>query len=202
MGLENLKGLFFLSISKIMNMTQVKYQRFSLITLVFINLSIVGMAQSIDTAYFVNSSPPFNVKIEGYAFTPNTHITRVEKSTNATDSAFIDIYWVHCLPTYNEAVLYDTTITLDMNLPSTFNLRINSYRDTNTNSSCVLVGSVEHLYFYDVPNNSANVDNLELAEKKIVRIVNLMGKEIDDESNTLMIHIFSDGTRKKVFKVE
>lgn len=172
-----------------------------MMSLAFISISQFGIAQTVDTVYFLNSSQPFMVKIEGQAYTSNTYISRVVKSTNGSDSVIIDIYWKHCVPAFNELVPYDTTITLDLNTPSTFDLRINSYKDTNTNTSCALRDSIELLWHYDISNNITNLDNLELGEKQIIKVVNLMGNETEDKSNVLLIYIYSDGTRKKVFRV-
>lgn len=45
---------------------------------------------------------------------------------------------------------------------------------------------------------------LELPENKedmkVVRVLDMMGRETEDKPNTLLIHIFSDGTTKKVFR--
>ena len=38
--------------------------------------------------------------------------------------------------------------------------------------------------------------------KKLIRIVDLMGRETEDKPNTLLIYIYSDGTTEKVFRVE
>lgn len=40
------------------------------------------------------------------------------------------------------------------------------------------------------------------SKKSIARIVDLMGRETDNKSNTLLIYIFSDGTTEKVFRLE
>jgi hypothetical protein len=39
-------------------------------------------------------------------------------------------------------------------------------------------------------------------KKSIVRIVDLMGRETDNKSNTLLIYIYSDGTAEKVFRLD
>ncbi len=40
------------------------------------------------------------------------------------------------------------------------------------------------------------------SKKSIARIVDLMGRETDNKSNTLLIYIYSDGTTEKVFRLE
>ncbi|MDG1334391.1 MAG: hypothetical protein P8P74_18805 [Crocinitomicaceae bacterium] len=172
-----------------------------LVSFILTSVSQFSISQGIDTAYFLNSTQPFIVEVEGQAYSSNTHISRVAKSTNGLDSVMIDIYWKDCLPAFNGFVPFDTTLTLDFNTPSTFDLRINSFKDTNTNVSCTLHDSIEFLLYYDMPNGIADMDELELEEKQIVQIVNLMGDETEDESNVLLIYIYSDGTRKKVFRV-
>lgn len=173
-----------------------------LLSLTFINISQFGIAQDVDTAYFLNSNQPFMVKIKGQAYTSNTHISRVVKSTNSSDSVIIDLYWKHCMPAFNGFVPYDTTITLDLNTPAIFDVRINSYKDTNTNISCALYDSIELLLHYNMPNNVANLDKFELGEKQLIKVVNLIGNETEDEPNKLLIFIYNDGTVEKVFRVE
>lgn len=182
-------------------MKTLKSQMLVIVSLICSSISQFGTAQDVDTAYFLNSNQPFMVNIQGQAYTSNAHISRIEKSTNGSDSVIIDVYWKHCLPGFNGNVPFDTTITLDLNTPATFDVRINAYKDTNTNPGCVLVDSIEHLFQYEMPNNIANLDQLEPEEKQRMKIVNLMGKETEDTSNTLLIYIYSDGTTKKVFRV-
>ncbi len=40
------------------------------------------------------------------------------------------------------------------------------------------------------------------SEKKLVRIVDTMGRETEDKPNTLLIYVYSNGTKEKVFRVE
>ena len=47
-----------------------------------------------------------------------------------------------------------------------------------------------------------SVDELSSTEKELVRIIDLTGRETVDKQNTLLIYIYSDGTREKVFKVK
>lgn len=45
------------------------------------------------------------------------------------------------------------------------------------------------------------IGELNAGEKTLIRIVDLMGRESEDKTNTLLIYIYSDGTSEKVFKV-
>jgi hypothetical protein len=46
------------------------------------------------------------------------------------------------------------------------------------------------------------LNNLLLNDKKVVSIVDIMGREVEEKSNTLLIYIYNDGTTKKVIKIE
>ena len=182
-------------------MLKMKSQLLLLICSTFMSISQFGKAQMIDTAYFLNATQPFMILIEGHEFNTNTHISRVVKSTNGADSVIIDLYWKHCNPAFNTLVPFDTTILLDFVTPSEIDVRINSYRDTNTNSSCYLSDSLEFFWHYDLSNHLADLDNFQSEEKQLMKVYTLMGNETHDTSNTLLIYIYSDGTRKKVFRV-
>jgi hypothetical protein len=56
----------------------------------------------------------------------------------------------------------------------------------------------------DITTCSTGVGMNELSkpEKKLIRIVDTMGREVKDQSNTMLIYIYSDGTTEKVFNVE
>lgn len=43
---------------------------------------------------------------------------------------------------------------------------------------------------------------LSQPNKEIIRIVDILGRETENKPNTLLIYIFSDGTTKKVYRVE
>ncbi len=49
---------------------------------------------------------------------------------------------------------------------------------------------------------SWGIDELNMNSKKVVRIIDLIGNDIPDEPNTLLIYIYDDGTTKKVLRVE
>ncbi len=52
-------------------------------------------------------------------------------------------------------------------------------------------------------NTSLSMDELIHSDKKkLIQVFDLMGRETEDKPNTLLIYIYSDGTTKKVFRVE
>lgn len=56
---------------------------------------------------------------------------------------------------------------------------------------------------YQTYCNTLSTDDRDAnREKKLVRIIDLMGRESEDIPNKLLIHIYDDHTRKKVFRVE
>lgn len=46
------------------------------------------------------------------------------------------------------------------------------------------------------------IEELIPNDKKLLRIVNLNGEETQEQPNLLLIYIYSDGTRKKMFRIE
>lgn len=52
--------------------------------------------------------------------------------------------------------------------------------------------------------NQKPVGIIELSspDKKLIRIVDSLGRETDDKPNTILIYLYSDGTTEKIFKVE
>lgn len=59
-------------------------------------------------------------------------------------------------------------------------------------------------YFTTQCNPILSLDGAEQfgSEKELIKIVDNLGREINDTPNTLMIYIFSDGSAKKVYRVE
>ena len=49
---------------------------------------------------------------------------------------------------------------------------------------------------------SNDLIEIEAKEKSIVKIINLLGIEIEDQPNIIMIHIYSDGSTKKILRIE
>ncbi len=55
----------------------------------------------------------------------------------------------------------------------------------------------------DVPLCNLGIDELNFSvDRKLMRIVDFMGRETEDVPNTPLIYIYSDGTTEKVFRVE
>ena len=65
-------------------------------------------------------------------------------------------------------------------------ITINSCSDT---SSCYIV-------------DYAGIEELNSANKELVKIIDFMGRETEFKSNTPLIFIYSDGTRERVMKIE
>lgn len=55
---------------------------------------------------------------------------------------------------------------------------------------------------YNTCNSGVGINELSKPEKKLLRIVDTLGREINDKSNSMLIYIYSDGTTEKVFRVE
>lgn len=46
------------------------------------------------------------------------------------------------------------------------------------------------------------IEEVNNQDKTLMKIVDSMGRETEDKPNTLLIFIYSDGTKKKVFRIE
>lgn len=46
------------------------------------------------------------------------------------------------------------------------------------------------------------MDELEPIDRKVIKVVDLLGREIDIRPNTILIYVFSDGTKEMVYHVE
>ncbi len=47
-----------------------------------------------------------------------------------------------------------------------------------------------------------NIDELESFERKVIKVVDLLGRETEDKLNTILIYVYSDGTTEKVYHTE
>ena len=74
----------------------------------------------------------------------------------------------------------------------------------NLPSGNVLVSDTRHgLFILNVSEATNSNSDLSLQPtKSLVKIVDVMGREINDEPKTLMIKIYSDGSKQKVFRIE
>ncbi len=57
-------------------------------------------------------------------------------------------------------------------------------------------------YIARLDPSGLGISELSSSEKKLTRIVDLMGRETEDQPNVMLIYIYSDGTTEKVFRVE
>lgn len=46
------------------------------------------------------------------------------------------------------------------------------------------------------------IDELNTEKKKIVKVVDLMGREVEEKPNNIFIYIYEDGSTEKVFRIE
>ncbi len=51
-------------------------------------------------------------------------------------------------------------------------------------------------------SSTIGLHELPSDNRKVVRIIDLMGRETEDKPNTLLIYVYSDGTKEKVYRVE
>jgi len=108
-----------------------------------------------------------------------------------------------------------TTIEGSFVADSTYNYIMlgNFFDDQNTDSlllGSTPFGSYAYYYFDDICVSTAietcipsmGLIALPQSKKNLIKIVNLLGQEIEDKPNTLMIYIYSDGTTQKIFRME
>jgi len=73
---------------------------------------------------------------------------------------------------------------------------------TSNGNDGTLIGGVT--WSTDVPEYNCNVGVSELSSnnKELIKIVNLLGQEVEFTPNTVLIYQYSDGTSEKVFTIE
>tara|TARA_B110000027_G_C16081461_1_gene283829 strand:+ start:136 stop:1353 length:1218 start_codon:yes stop_codon:yes gene_type:complete len=70
-------------------------------------------------------------------------------------------------------------------------------------SGNILVSDTRHgLFIMDVSNATSAIEQFSIAPKKLVKTIDLMGREIEDKPNTILVKIYSDGSKEKVFRTE
>lgn len=70
-------------------------------------------------------------------------------------------------------------------------------------SGNVLVSDTRHgLFVMDVSQATAAMNELSSAPKTLVKTVDVLGREIENKSNTVVIKIYSDGSMEKVYRME
>ena len=64
----------------------------------------------------------------------------------------------------------------------------------------ILIGDIEH---FRSLNNSLKLDlNFDLEKKKLIKVVDLLGRETAIEVNKLLLYMYSDGTIEKKIIIE
>ncbi len=85
------------------------------------------------------------------------------------------------------------------------------FGDTISWDVCAYTSHPNYVSDLNVPNDDycelfilgyVGMNELDLNSKKLVRVIDLMGRETEDKPNTVLIYIYSDGTTEKVFRVE
>ena len=73
----------------------------------------------------------------------------------------------------------------------------------NLPSGIVLVSDTRNgLFILDVSEATSSISELSQHPKSLVKIVDIMGREVNEKPNTLLIKIYSDGSKQKVFRIE
>lgn len=77
----------------------------------------------------------------------------------------------------------------------------------STSNWTVDLGHIDQgmIFSENCPNDcsiTTDVDNLQAAPKRLVRVIDLMGRPAKQGSNEILIHVYSDGTVEKVFQME
>jgi hypothetical protein len=72
------------------------------------------------------------------------------------------------------------------------------------NVASIITPSDPQIYYssYCDNNCTTNLEEQSLKPIEVVKIVDLMGREVKDISNTVLIYIYSDGTSEKVFRID
>jgi hypothetical protein len=57
-------------------------------------------------------------------------------------------------------------------------------------------------YIIEYPSLSVDPNDAQIKTKTLLKVVDLMGREVEEQANTLLIYIYDDGSSEKVFKAE
>lgn len=158
-------------------------------------------AQDIDTAFFNNTSSTLSVQINGTLIHTGMHYSRIEQATNNVDSVYIDIYWKECYG-FQMVVPFDTLVPLTITTPPNFTLRIRSYVDANASPLNCPLRSLSLIDTYYLNYTVLGIEEHLSIPKIPIKIVDFLGRETEDNQNSLLIIQYSDGTIEKVFHVE
>ncbi len=70
-------------------------------------------------------------------------------------------------------------------------------------SGNILVSDTKHgLFVLDASQATSSVPELQTTPKELVKIVDLMGREVNENAGEVLIYVYSDGSTKKVIAVE
>jgi hypothetical protein len=109
---------------------------------------------------------------------------------------------------------YYYSIWIDLDIIHSETTSVSAETDTIIKNICVYSSHPNGIVDLNVSNDRlcknsiigyVGLDNLKMEaenEKKIVKIVDILGKETEEKPNTLLIYIYDDGTTKKVVQIK
>jgi len=97
-----------------------------------------------------------------------------------------------------------------LNLQNGFNINLDLYLYGNANLTCVQVDNVawsmSNVYdpwtYFSTNCNVTTSICQDVFPKDIFRLINILGREVDKEQNTLLFYIYNDGTVEKKIIIE
>ena len=150
----------------------------------------------------------------------------VYRQTDSIELVYMDSLLNYWIPDDHVIAIW-TPISFNFNsvsnlCPSLGNTLINKWgNDVQTNSMVVLFGEQGNQSSFSVdtlivgttisvtkticPYSNSNLGLNEFnnsTNKSLIRIVDLLGREAEKKTNTILLYIYSDGTTEKVFKIE
>lgn len=128
----------------------------------------------------------FSTEVPPYCCPNQPSITQVDDITLFTDVVGVDYQWIDC--NTNQDVIGEIDQTFVATANGDYAVVVTNGNCSDT-SDCIAISQV-------------SLDELELKNKEVVKIVNLLGQETEFKPNTVLIYIYSDGTSERVFKLE
>lgn len=95
--------------------------------------------------------------------------------------------WLDCDNSYAE-IMGETNQFFNVSVNGNYAVEVTSNGCTDT-TSCVIV-------------DFTGIDELNQENKELIKIVDLMGREVPYEKNKVLIYVYSDGTTERVFEFE
>lgn len=152
--------------------------------------------------------------VNDITYLSDTILYSIVSSTNGCDSiAILDL----TINSVNTSVTNTNGVTLESNAP----VALYQWLDCNDNFSAIFGANNQSFTPIESGNyavqitenncvdtstchlvNSIGLNELFHNKKHIVKIVDLLGRESDDNPNNILIYIYNDGTTEKVFKVD